>query len=67
MQTATVPLVSGVRIRVEVLGRYGRLVSVRALKGQPFTQWTMGGPCTSDTAMYHPTALEDVKDEADNG
>lgn len=37
-----------------------KLAAVRALQGQPFTRWTMGGPCNDDTANVRLDCLTDV-------
>lgn len=37
-----------------------KLAAVRALQGQPFTRYTMGGPCNEDTANVRLDCLTDV-------
>jgi hypothetical protein len=67
MVTATVRI-DGRRVPVKVTRVYvSGNVMVEALQGHPFTRWTMGGPDNVNWAVVRRPALEDVKDEADNG
>ena len=42
-----------------------KLASVEALQGEPFTEWTHGGPAYSDTARIPADWLENVRQEGE--
>ena len=42
-----------------------KLASVEALQGEPFTEWTHGGPSYTDTARIPADWLENVREEGE--